>query len=128
MPDPQKPKMREDMSLKRSQLPSSLSNQPLPLSKQQIIVAPKGHPEGHIVSTVPMKLDPGNHAFEIEIEQSGRDASNTPPCIIVALSDGKVLRNKPISFFENKARLDIDLPNWSSDRMPLLTNARQMLP
>ena len=89
LPEPPVKKPREEIIVGIKDLRSNLWGQPV-LSKRGVIVeAPKGHPEGHIVSTVPRELPPGRYGVEMEIAIKTGQENPINPCVMDLLSGSR---------------------------------------
>jgi hypothetical protein len=87
----------DDIVFARSDLRSDLPGQPLPEGRAELVVAPEGHPEGHILSTVPRELAPGgSYEFEIEMAVRRSPTSGAPECIMDVLSGTRVIGSKQL--------------------------------
>jgi hypothetical protein len=85
----------DDIVFARSDLRSELPGQPLPDGRAELVVAPEGHPEGHIVSTVPRELAPGgSYEFEMEIAVQRSPTSGALQCIMDVLAGARVIGSK----------------------------------
>jgi hypothetical protein len=81
----------EDLPLTRADLRSDLPSQPLPDGRAELVVAPQGHPEGHIVSTVPRELAPGNYRIEMDILVHRTPTSKNHQCIMDVLAGNRLI-------------------------------------
>jgi hypothetical protein len=87
----------DDIVFARSDLRSNLPGQPLPEGRPELVVAPEGHPEGHIVLTVPRELAPGgSYEFEMEMAAQHSPISGEPLCIMDVLAGTRVIDKKEI--------------------------------
>jgi hypothetical protein len=85
----------DDIVFARSDLRSELPGQPLSEGHAELVVAPEGHPEGHIVSTVPRELPPGgSYEFEIEAAIQRSPTNGTRQCIMDVLAGTRVIGSK----------------------------------
>jgi hypothetical protein len=88
----------DDIVFARSDLLSELPGQPLPEGRPELVVAPEGHPEAHIVSTVPRELAPGgSYEFEIEMAVQSSPTSGAPKCVMDVLAGTRVIGSKELS-------------------------------
>jgi hypothetical protein len=88
----------DDIVFARSHLSSELPGQPLPEGRPELVVAPEGHPEGHIVLTVPRELAPGgSYEFEMEMAVQHNPVNGKPQCIMDVLAGTRVIDKKEIS-------------------------------
>jgi hypothetical protein len=88
----------DDIVFARSDLLSDLPGQPLPEGRPELVVAPEGHPEAHIVSTVPRELAPGgSYEFEMEVAVQRGATSGQPQCIMDVLAGTRVIGSQELS-------------------------------
>jgi hypothetical protein len=88
----------DDILFARSDLRSELPGQPLPDGHAELVIAPEGHPEGHIVSTVPKELTPGgSYEFEMEVAVQRRPTGGAPQCIMDVLAGTRIVGSKDLS-------------------------------
>jgi hypothetical protein len=86
-----------DIVFARSDLTSELPGQPLPEGRPELVVAPEGHPEGHILSTVPKELAPGgSYEFEMEMAIQRSPTSEKPECIMDVLAGTRVIGSQEL--------------------------------
>jgi hypothetical protein len=81
----------EDLPLTRADLRSDLPGQPLPEGRTELVVAPQGHPEGHIVSTLPRELAPGHYRIEMDILVHRTPTSKNHQCIMDVLAGDRLI-------------------------------------
>jgi hypothetical protein len=87
----------DDIVFARSDLRSELPGQPLPEGRPELVVAPEGHPEGHIVLTVPRELAPGgSYEFEMELALQHSPTSGKPQCIMDVLAGTRMIGSKEL--------------------------------
>jgi hypothetical protein len=87
----------DDIVFARSDLLSELPGQPLPEGRPELVVAPEGHPDGHILSTVPRELAPGgSYEFEMELAVQRSPTSGAPQCIMDVLAGTRVIGSKEL--------------------------------
>jgi hypothetical protein len=85
----------DDIVFARSDLRSELPGQPLPEGRPELVLAPEGHPEGHIVLTVPKELAPGgSYEFEMETAVQHSPTSGKPQCIMDVLAGTRLIGAK----------------------------------
>jgi hypothetical protein len=88
----------DDVIFARSDLRSELPGEPLTDGHAELVVAPEGHPEGHILSTVPRELVPGgSYEFEMEIAAQHNPTSGALQCIMDVLAGARVVDSKDVS-------------------------------
>lgn len=68
LPDRSGPPRREEIILDLGELRSNIAGQPTSRNSSAIIRAPVGHPQGHVVSTVPKELPTGEYRYEIDAD------------------------------------------------------------
>jgi len=81
----------EDFQLTRSDLGSDLPGQPLPEGRAELVAAPQGHPEGHIISTVPRELAPGQYRIEMDVLVHRTPTSKNHQCIMDVLAGNRLI-------------------------------------
>jgi hypothetical protein len=81
----------EDFQLTRADLRSNLPGQPLPEGRAELVAAPLGHPEGHIVSTLPRELGPGQYRIEMDILVHRATASKDHQCVMDVLAGDRLI-------------------------------------
>jgi hypothetical protein len=87
----------DDIVFSRSELRSELPGQPLPEGRVELVVAPEGHPEGHILSTVPRELAPGgSYEFEMEMAVQRSATSGRLQCIMDVLAGTRMVASKEL--------------------------------
>jgi len=87
----------DDIVFARSDLRSELPGQPLPEGRPELVLAPEGHPEGHIVLTVPKELAPGgSYEFEMEMAVQRSPTSGKPQCIMDVLAGSRLIASKEL--------------------------------
>jgi hypothetical protein len=87
----------DDIAFARSDLRSELPGQPLPEGRPELVLAPEGHPEGHIVLTVPKELAPGgSYEFEMEMAVQRSPTSGKPQCIMDVLAGTRLIGSKEL--------------------------------
>jgi hypothetical protein len=86
----------DDIVFSRSELRSELPGQPLPEGRVELVVASEGHPDGHILSTVPRELAPGG-SYEFEMEMAvQRSTSGQLQCIMDVLAGTRMIASKEL--------------------------------
>jgi hypothetical protein len=86
----------EDFLLTRADLSSNLPGQPLPEGHAELVAAPPGHPEGHIVSTSPRELAPGQYRFEMDILVHRTPTSINHQCIMDVLAGNRLIASSSV--------------------------------
>jgi len=81
----------EDFQLTRAELRSKLPGQPLPEGSAELVAAPQGHPEGHIISTLPRELAPGQYRIEMDILVHRTPSSKDHQCIMDVLAGSRLI-------------------------------------
>jgi hypothetical protein len=88
----------DDIVFARSDLRSELPGQPLPEGHVELVVAPEGHREGHILTTVPRDLAPGgSYEFEMEMAFQRSSTSGAPQCIMDVVAGTRVIGSKELA-------------------------------
>jgi hypothetical protein len=86
----------EDFPLTRADLSSNLPGQPLPEGHAELVAAPQGHPEGHIVSTKPRELTPGQYRFEMDIVVHRSPTGKNHQCIMDVLAGNHLVASSSV--------------------------------
>lgn len=103
IPEPKTPRPREATVLGIDQLRSNILGQPSSNQSVAVVKAPLGHPEGHVVSTVPKEFPEGEYRFEINADFKVGKKFDEAICIMDLLADTElVAAQKILTIYETK--------------------------
>lgn len=102
--------LREDIVLQRSQLRSSLPQQPLPEERREIVDAQAGHQPGHIIYSTPQTLSAGNYRLEMDVIMLAKTNASEASCIMDLVCGNRITATASLSMSEPTPQITFESP------------------
>jgi len=103
--------LREDIFLQRSQLRSSLPQQPLPEGQKEIVEAEAGHQPGHIIYSTPQSLPAGIYRLEMDVIMLAKTSASEASCIMDLVCGNRITATAPLSMSEPTPQIRFESPS-----------------